>query len=240
MKSEWQFGSDFKLVTKRNKEIDRVLAQFEEKAFRAAGQFTDQDVSNIKEMFLVGRNFDKFDRAYLETDTKSLEHFIEDSNAFDSRISMLETWLYRKEQEFKLRVNLPTPEMKRSDRTIHQKLEKEYRPARQRLVSHILDIEDNQENNYASLSSDKLHQLVESLCPRLNLFQREYPGFLPHAVKGIMEHPNLTRSDRGTLDSYCKLFHLDWRGDMTIANRDEFMATHPIYLNNQDQAAIQN
>lgn len=76
MKSDWQFGSDFKLVSKRNKEIDRVLAQFEEKAFRAAGQFTDQDVSNIKEMFLVGRNFDKFDRAYLETDTNSLEHFI--------------------------------------------------------------------------------------------------------------------------------------------------------------------
>lgn len=27
---------------------------------------------------------------------------------------------------------------------------------------------------------------------------------------------------------------------MTIANRDEFMATHPIYLNIHDQAAIQN
>jgi hypothetical protein len=37
-------------------------------------------------MFLVGRNFDKFDREYLETDTKSLEHFIEDVNAYDSRI----------------------------------------------------------------------------------------------------------------------------------------------------------
>lgn len=48
MKSEWQFGKDFKLVTKRNKEIDSVLAQYEEIAFRAAGQFTDKDIGHIK------------------------------------------------------------------------------------------------------------------------------------------------------------------------------------------------
>jgi len=71
------------------------------------------------------------------------------------------------------------------------------------------------------------------------LFQGEYPGFLPHAVKGIMENPNLTRSDRATLDAYCKLFSLDWRGDMTLANRDEFMATHPIYISKDDQPAIE-
>lgn len=63
-----------------------MLAQYEEMAFRAAGQFTEKDIGHIKQMFLVGRNFDKFDREYLETDIKSLEHFIEDVNAFDSRI----------------------------------------------------------------------------------------------------------------------------------------------------------
>lgn len=63
-------------------------------------------------MFLVGRNFDKFDREYLETDIKSLEHFIEDVNPYDTRIQMLETWLYRKEEEMNSRVNLPTPELR--------------------------------------------------------------------------------------------------------------------------------
>lgn len=236
MKNDWNFGSDFKLVTRRNKEIDRVLAKYEEKAFRAAGRFTSSDVHHIKEMFLVGRNFETFDKAYLPTDTQSLDHFIEDVNAFDSRIEMLETWLYRKEQEMDKRVNLPTAELKRSDRTIHKKLENEYRPGRQRLVAHILDLEEK-ESAYHDLSSDKLHELVESLSTRLNLFEREYPAFLPHAVKGIMEHPNLSRADAVNLDSFCKLFHLDWRGDMTVANREEFMATHPIYLNIKDQTA---
>jgi len=37
MKNDWKLGKDFKLVTKRNKEIDLVLAQYEEMAFRASG-----------------------------------------------------------------------------------------------------------------------------------------------------------------------------------------------------------
>ena len=37
MKNEWNFSKEFKLVNKRNKEIERVLSQFEETAFRAAG-----------------------------------------------------------------------------------------------------------------------------------------------------------------------------------------------------------
>lgn len=86
MKNDWNFGKDFKLVTKRNKEIDRVLARYEEQAFRCAGQFTDSDIGHIKSMFTVGRNFDSFDKAYLKTDLQSLDHFIEDVNPYDSRI----------------------------------------------------------------------------------------------------------------------------------------------------------
>lgn len=32
------------------------------------------------------------------------------------------------------------------------------------------------------------------------MFNREYPIYLPHVVRGIMEHPNLTRCDYATLD----------------------------------------
>jgi hypothetical protein len=87
------------------------------------------------------------------------------------------------------------------------------------------------------MTAEDLHNIVEALCPRLNLFNREYPTFLPHTVKAIVEHPNLNRSDRMTLDSYTKLFKLDWRGDFAIKNKDEFMSTHPIYLDSNDQAS---
>lgn len=54
-----------------------------------------------------------------------------------------------------------------------------------------------------------------------------------------MEHNNLARSDRETLDTYCKMFELDWRADHSITNRDEMMATNPIYLNTQDRSSLE-
>ncbi len=37
MREEWALGPDFKLVARRNKEIDQVLSRLEELAFRSAG-----------------------------------------------------------------------------------------------------------------------------------------------------------------------------------------------------------
>ena len=88
---------------------------------------------------------------------------------------------------------------------------------------------------YDTLTTKELHMLVESLCVRLNLFNQKYPAFLPQVVLALMQHPNLARSDKSHLDTYCTLFELDWRGDRHISNRDEFMATNPIYT--QDSAS---
>ena len=92
---------------------------------------------------------------------------------------------------------------------------------------------------YESLSSKELNNLVEAICIRLNLFNREFPIFLPHSIKAIFEHPNLNRSDRTLLDTYCKMFELDWRGDLTVANKDQFMSTHYIYMNSRDQSSLE-
>ena len=45
-----------------------------------------------------------------------------------------------------------------------------------------------------------------------------------------MEHPNLNEADRQTLTTFCTLFELDWRGDQSIENKNEFLATNPVYL----------
>lgn len=65
MKKEWNLASDFKLVDHRNKEIDLVLEELEEIAWRTSGQFTQNEVKAIKDMFLVGRGQDHFDRQFL-------------------------------------------------------------------------------------------------------------------------------------------------------------------------------
>jgi hypothetical protein len=51
-----------------------------------------------------------------------------------------------------------------------------------------------------------------------------------------MEHPNLANSDRNLLDTYCFMFELDWRGDRTMKNQDQFLFHNPVYM----QAAESN
>jgi len=35
------------------------------------------------------------------------------------------------------------------------------------------------------------------------------------------------------------MFELDWRADHSITNRDEMMATNPIYLNKHDRSSLE-
>ncbi len=62
LKKQWNLQADFKLTEQRNKEIDIVLEELEELAWRTSGQFSDKDVKAVKDMFLVGRGIDHFDR----------------------------------------------------------------------------------------------------------------------------------------------------------------------------------
>ena len=40
----------------------------------------------------------------------------------------------------------------------------------------------------------------------------------------------MLKSDADHLDLYCRMFELDWRGDTSHKNKQEFMSSHPIYL----------
>jgi hypothetical protein len=93
-------------------------------------------------------------------------------------------------------------------------------------------------SGYDQLNSEELHLLTEAMVVRLNLFQRKYPAFLPQAVRAIMDHPNLQNSDRSTMETYCKMFELDWRGDRDFANKDEFLSTHPVYVDSRDKSKL--
>jgi hypothetical protein len=108
MSNEWGLGKDFKLVESRNKEIGIVVGELEELYYRLAGMFDNKDYENIKKMFSINRNQDTFDKAFYETDMKSLQDFMNDANTYDERIKLLELWLSRKETEYKSRVVMPT------------------------------------------------------------------------------------------------------------------------------------
>ena len=61
---------------------------------------------------------------------------------------------------------------------------------------------------------------------------------MPQAVRAIMEHPNLTRTDYDKMNTFSRMFELDWRGDRAIENKTNFMATNPIYVNPNDRSSI--
>lgn len=86
------------------------------------------------------------------------------------------------------------------------------------------------DKDYKDLTSAELHTLTENLCLRMYLFNYEYPAFLPQAVRAVVEHPNLLHSDTAQIELYCRMFELDWRGDRSYANKQEFMSTNPIYI----------
>jgi len=121
-------------------------------------------------------------------------------------------------------------------------MDKPLKKARESLIGSMLTTDefnqDRPKKAYSELTTHELHLLTESLCCRLNLFQNKYPAFVPQVIKGIQEHKNLANSDRYMLDSYCKLFELDWRGDTSLENREEFMMTNPVYLNEKDKTNL--
>ena len=92
------------------------------------------------------------------------------------------------------------------------------------------------EKNYVDLTTRDLSRIAESIAVRLHLFNGEYPAFMPQAVRAVMEHPNLLRADYDKLDTFAKMFELDWRGDRTVPNKKEPLASHPVYLTIQDRS----
>lgn len=72
IKNEWDLSQEFKLVRRRNKEIDFVLQEYEELVWRFSGQFGERDFQGMKDMLSVGRGEDHFDRQFIEQDEKSL------------------------------------------------------------------------------------------------------------------------------------------------------------------------
>ena len=80
------------------------------------------------------------------------------------------------------------------------------------------------------MTSVELSTIAQNLAVRLNMFNYEYPTFLTEVIKGVLEHPNLMNSDRAHLETFCKMFEVDWRGDKAEKNKEEFLCDKPIYL----------
>lgn len=115
LKKEWELADDFRLVGSRNKEIDLVMKQMEELTWRVSSMLDKRDKHYIEDMVFVDRGLDAFDNAFLDTDKESFSAFFDEANDYDNRVTLLESWMCRKDEEVRKRVNLPTPELAKSD-----------------------------------------------------------------------------------------------------------------------------
>ena len=64
-KNEWGLPSDFTLIQLRNKEIDLVLGEIEEKAYRYSGKFEEHELKGMNKMFNVKRGEGIFDSKWV-------------------------------------------------------------------------------------------------------------------------------------------------------------------------------
>ena len=234
---DWGLPKDFKIIETRNKEIGMVLNELEEVAWRMAGMFDEKDISALETMFSINRNKDYFDKQYFKSDMQSMREFLMSTNSCDNRAKLLEEWVSRKELEIKSRVVLPPNSMKKPDSEIFAQVDKKLKVAREKIVAKMLDTDEfgnkTKEKDYKDLTTGELSRIAESVCVRLNLFEGEYPAFMPQAVKAILEHPNLSKTDYSKLDTFAHMFELDWRGDRKLDNKKEFLATHPVYTKSE-------
>ena len=210
-----------------------------------AGCFNEDDMQTLKDMFSINRNKDYFDRQYYEQDMQSMSDFMNKVNPYDDRIKVMQEWLIRKEDEIKSRVNLPPKSFQKSDQEIFARIDRSQKKAREALVAKLLthDVFGNdlpaETRTYQDLTTSDLNRISEALVARLGMFNGRYPAFMPHLVKAIMEHPNLSQSDHQLVKTYCQMFELDWRGDRDIKNKKEYLATNPVYINSRDRSNLE-
>jgi len=57
---------------------------------------------------------------------------------------------------------------------------------------------------------------------------------MPQAVRALMEHPNISMVDYDKMNTFSRMFELDWRGDRSVSNKAQFLATNPVYMSERD------
>lgn len=67
LKNEWDLPKDYMLSERRNKEIDLVMGEIEEKAYRHAGKFEPHELEGMKRMYKTKRGEGIFDKAWVRT-----------------------------------------------------------------------------------------------------------------------------------------------------------------------------
>lgn len=130
---------------------------------------------------------------------------------------------------------MPPKHLQKSDEQLYEVVDGKLKTAREALVAKLLE-RDGGKKEYQDLTTPDLANIAEQLVIRLALFNGEYPAFIPQVVRGVMEHPNLSKADYSKINTFCQMFELDWRGDRAISNKKEFMGSHPIYIAESDSS----
>ena len=121
---------------------------------------------------------------------KSLEDFVKDSNDCDLRYELLEKWISRKEREIRQRRTIPPARSNKTDKIKYEEKEKKDSIRRKRALETVT------RKPYNDITRDNLTQIVNKLCKRMYLFDGEYPLFIIDLVKEVLNHPNVTTTDK--------------------------------------------
>lgn len=129
-------------MTKRNKEIDLVMLEMEERAWRSAGVIDKHDKKYLEDIYFVDHDIEAYDKAFIDIDRASFSAFFDEANTFDSRMQLLEKWMSRKDDEIKKRVGLLPDSLQKSDQEIFATYDAPMKRARESLLGSMLAVDE--------------------------------------------------------------------------------------------------
>mmetsp|Transcript_10936 Transcript_10936/g.9661 ORF Transcript_10936/g.9661 Transcript_10936/m.9661 type:complete len:124 (-) Transcript_10936:28-399(-) len=85
--------------------------------------------------------------------------------------------------------------------------------------------------SYKEIGEKDLNEFSSGISERMMLFDGEFPSFLPHLIKEIVNHPNINQMDKEHLETYSDMFDLRWREDSSKP-----LLLSPIYTSDSRKA----
>ena len=69
--------------------------------------------------------------------------------------------------------------------------------------------------SYEEIGEKDLNEFVTGISSRMMLFDGQFPSFLSHLIKEVVNHPNINPIDKEQLESYADMFEIKWREDVS-------------------------
>ena len=87
--NEWEISNSFDFDNGQNKELELLYLELSDSLWSKSGEFNDENIEALLELFGVTRGEARADRVKLSVDKESLKEFIENTKQYENKEKLL-------------------------------------------------------------------------------------------------------------------------------------------------------